>query len=367
MEIENDVIKNHRLDGYDVFYVPNFLSAEEEDYVLRKINDSPRQKWKQLANRRLQIWGGEITNKGLLPQTLPSYLTAYPAIVGRLKETGIFAHSPHQQPNHVILNEYRPGQGIMPHEDGPKYFPVVATISLGSHTVFNYYRYKKGGTEIEDNKEKVIDKEPVLSMLLEPRSLVVSYGDMYTSYLHGIEPIEEDFILSPDRTPDFPARENLSSIPRGAISVANWESLGNEVKKRIMVNNDFSKLERLMLRLKAAGPNRSIEYGCNLLQDPKIHGVGIHKGPSGDFSTPEWSVLISGHLRWIGCSTDLELTFPVQITDGAKSPRFQPGVDLESTRSEALALVVAFTDIGSESLWFGMGLNPINADKFRST
>ncbi|KAJ3557361.1 hypothetical protein NP233_g11761 [Leucocoprinus birnbaumii] len=298
MEIENDVIKNHRLDGYDVFYVPNFLSAEEEDYVLRK-----------------------------------------------------------------------------PHEDGPKYFPVVATISLGSHTVFNYYRYKKGSTEIEDNKEKVIDKEPVLSMLLEPRSLVVSYGDMYTSYLHGIEPIEEDFILSPDRAPDFPATENLSSIPRGAISVANWESLGNKVTKRIMVNNvseprifaDFSKLERRILRLKAAGHNRSIEYGCNLLQDPKIHGVGIHKGPSGDFSTPEWSVLISGHLRWIGCSTDLELTFPVQITDGAKSPRLEPGVDLESTRSEALALVVAFTEIGSESLWFGMGLNPINADKFRST
>lgn len=28
-----------------------------------------------------------------------------PAIIGRLKETGAFVQSPHQQPNHVILNE----------------------------------------------------------------------------------------------------------------------------------------------------------------------------------------------------------------------------------------------------------------------
>ena len=69
----------------------------------------------------------------LVPQAMPSFLTTYPDLMGRLSGTSAFTSSPHQRPNHVIMNEYLPGQGIMPHEDGPSYHPVVATISLGSH------------------------------------------------------------------------------------------------------------------------------------------------------------------------------------------------------------------------------------------
>jgi len=35
---------------------------------------------------------------------------------------------------------------------------------------------------------------PVLSVLLEPRSLIISSGTMYTSHLHGIEGLQEDVI-----------------------------------------------------------------------------------------------------------------------------------------------------------------------------
>ena len=42
-------------------------------------------------------------------------------------------------PNHVLLNEYLPGQGIMPHLDGNLFFPTITTINLGSHTVLNLY------------------------------------------------------------------------------------------------------------------------------------------------------------------------------------------------------------------------------------
>ena len=31
------------------------------------------------------------------------------------------------------------GQGIMPHLDGPMFYPTISTISLGSHTVLNFY------------------------------------------------------------------------------------------------------------------------------------------------------------------------------------------------------------------------------------
>ena len=32
-------------------------------------------------------------------------------------------------PNHVLVNEYLPGQGIMPHTDGPLFHPTIATVS----------------------------------------------------------------------------------------------------------------------------------------------------------------------------------------------------------------------------------------------
>ncbi|KAF9450522.1 hypothetical protein P691DRAFT_725890 [Macrolepiota fuliginosa MF-IS2] len=228
----------NRIGNYDAFYFPNFLSRDEEQYILRKIHESPRQKWKQLANRRLQIWeGGEITKKGLLPQSLPSYLTVYPNLVERLRVTGAFANSLHQEPNHVILNEYHPGQGIMPHEDGPKYFPAVATISLGSHAAFNYYRYKPNHLEPGDVQDKVIDQDPVLSVLLEPRSLIVSLGDMYTSYLHGIDPVKEDRILPFIPSTGLQPSESQELVtPPFGVFIGNWDLLGDEDTKRITMS-----------------------------------------------------------------------------------------------------------------------------------
>jgi len=196
--LQDSDLQKHRLLNLDAFYFPNFVTVEEEAYLIRKIHESPQQKWKKLANRRLQILGGELTAKGtLIAQSLPPFIDSYPDIISRIKATGAFKDSSHGAPNHVILNEYLPGQGIMPHEDGPRYHPVVATISLGSHTVFHYYKYK-AELETDDfaisHGGKIIDTSPVLSVLLEPRSLIISSGTMYTSHLHGIEGLQEDVI-----------------------------------------------------------------------------------------------------------------------------------------------------------------------------
>ena len=76
---------------------------------------------------------------------------------------------------------------LKPHEDGPAYHPVVATISLGSHAIFHYYQY-------QDNLESgyTIDRTPVLSLLLERRSVVITTSSLYTDHLHGIEERDED-------------------------------------------------------------------------------------------------------------------------------------------------------------------------------
>jgi alkylated DNA repair protein alkB family protein 6 len=77
-----------------------------------------------------------------------------------------------------------------PHEDGPSYYPVVATISLGSHAVFHYYQYAQGSTAASEGQ--VIDSTPVHSIFLEPRSLIITASSLYTFNLHGIRGIEED-------------------------------------------------------------------------------------------------------------------------------------------------------------------------------
>ncbi|KAH9851290.1 hypothetical protein C2E23DRAFT_251443 [Lenzites betulinus] len=204
----------------NTYYIPEFVTEEEEEYLIRKIHEAPQPWWKRLANRRLQIWGGDLTaKKALIPQDMPSFVNQYPDIIGRIRETGIFRSSAHGQPNHIIMNEYAPGQGIMPHEDGPAYHPAVATLSLGSHTVFHYYKYRSDASDTPTQTEqsagtttaagpllaagsgRPIDPTPIHSLLLEPRSLVITTGALYTTHLHGIDELLEDKFVEDGRPP----------------------------------------------------------------------------------------------------------------------------------------------------------------------
>lgn len=209
------------------FYIPNFITEDEERFLTEAILSAPKPKWKVLQNRRLQEWGGQMLTKNntLMPQPMPDFFTAYPDLITRLRKTGLFEKSKHHEPNHCLVNEYLAGQGIMPHEDGPAYFPAVATISLGSHTLLDIYRYvdedlqkdfdermkehdektakeassaSEGHADAEDpTKSKILPKEriegnvkivrgararepnPVFSILQEPRSLLVTTGNVY--------------------------------------------------------------------------------------------------------------------------------------------------------------------------------------------
>ncbi|CAK7323456.1 unnamed protein product [Dovyalis caffra] len=115
-----------------VIYVPNFITQTEESHLLQKIYEAPLSKWKSLKNRKLQNWGGVVHEKGLLPQDLPPWLTKITQRIS--EESGLFPSAI----NHVLINEYLPDQGIMPHQDGPAYFPVVAILSLGSPVVMDF-------------------------------------------------------------------------------------------------------------------------------------------------------------------------------------------------------------------------------------
>ncbi|KAL7626282.1 hypothetical protein AAE478_003052 [Parahypoxylon ruwenzoriense] len=186
------------------YYISDFITPEEEKNILEKIASAPKPRWKQLTHRRLQTWPSNLVNNTLIDAPLPAWLDE--PIVRRLKSiplshdnksSNIFSNSPHRKPNHVLINEYPPGIGIMPHKDGAAYHPVVCTVSFGASLCLDIYRPKEDGT---------LDIQPVWRILQEPRSLLITTSTLYTDFLHGIADITEDVEL-------------------GANTIANWKLL----------------------------------------------------------------------------------------------------------------------------------------------
>ncbi|KAG9458537.1 hypothetical protein H6P81_003045 [Aristolochia fimbriata] len=168
-----------------IIYIPNFFSDSEQAQLLNQVYQAPVSKWKSLKNRRLQNWGGVVHEKGLLPQELPAWLTK---ITQRIYEqTGLFP----APINHVLINEYLPDQGIMPHQDGPAYFPVVAILSLGSPVVMNFIPHPKISACVNSADDSDIangsNTPDPFSVLLMPHSLLIFKDAAYSGYLHGIE------------------------------------------------------------------------------------------------------------------------------------------------------------------------------------
>jgi len=164
-----------------VYYVPDFITQAEEEGLLRQVAASPAPRWTQLSNRRLQNLGGVPHPKGMLAERLPAWLAP---LVARVTAAGLLEG---KSANHVLVNEYRAGQGILPHTDGPLFHPSVATVSLGSHTVLRLYSPLEGEGVAHPWEEREVG-----ALLLRPRSLLVLRGEAYSSLLHGIQEVEED-------------------------------------------------------------------------------------------------------------------------------------------------------------------------------
>lgn len=105
------------------FYIPDFISEDEERVILDKIASAPKPRWKQLTHRRLQTWPSDLVKNALIEAALPQWLEE--PVISRLLsiplsavdgDVNIFTASPHGRPNHVLINEYPPGVGIMPHK-----------------------------------------------------------------------------------------------------------------------------------------------------------------------------------------------------------------------------------------------------------
>lgn len=169
----------------DVLYFENAFSQSSENSLLRLIDyeGEHSKAWRQLKTRRLQCWGGMPDDDKNIPGSggeIPSWLHA---ICTSFVQNGFFPAD--RPPNHVLINEYQPGQGIMHHTDGPKYLDRVVILSLCSGTVMSF-RPRLSSDEIGTLPGDLSDNRG-MSIFLQPRSLLYFTNDAYNQFLHGIE------------------------------------------------------------------------------------------------------------------------------------------------------------------------------------
>ncbi|KAI8370127.1 hypothetical protein EDC96DRAFT_503153 [Choanephora cucurbitarum] len=102
-------------------------------------------------------------------------------------------------PNHLLVNEYNAGQGIMPHIDAPALFgPVILSLSLLSDCIMKFTL-----------EEKEVD------IVLPRRSIAVLTGDARYKYKHSIskdliETTPDDTLIHRDRRVSFTFREIIA-------------------------------------------------------------------------------------------------------------------------------------------------------------
>jgi len=204
-----------------IYYIPNYITEEDEKYLLNQIYSQPQENWHQLkhAKRRLQKWGGEVTKNGLENnEPLPTWLEKFSELLCKENITA-------KKTNHVLLNEYHPGVGIMPHTDGPLYHPYVVILSLGSHTCFEFYK------DYPSYKEEDI----LTKLLIEPRSLLIFKDDAYDKFLHSIADRDVDFI---DLDYSFDKENKTIKINNSNVANFHLTNLFNKFKEQASLKSE---------------------------------------------------------------------------------------------------------------------------------
>jgi alkylated DNA repair dioxygenase AlkB len=153
-----------------LYYIEDFLNPEEQTELLENINS---QEWRNTEatgiQRRVQHYGyiyKYVGRQGSLDTTkpIPEFLKPLQA---RLEDIT------HRKFDQIIVNEYKPGEGIATHSDDPKLFgDTVVSVSLGSGAIMNF--------------NPMNDPKNMKDVYLEPGSAVFLTEDARYSWQHSI-------------------------------------------------------------------------------------------------------------------------------------------------------------------------------------
>jgi len=177
--------------------IPDYTQNNDRDATKMKQNEREESirhngKWTRLkyARRKVALFDGTISSLPPILQRLSNTLVA----------VGAFPSS--KPPNHVLINEYQPGEGIMPHTDGPAYESRTGTISLGgSDVIFKLWPRQQhdDSTQLQSTSSEIIEKIPSLELILHGEgSLVLFSNDAYLDHCHEISEDTLEEITSSD-------------------------------------------------------------------------------------------------------------------------------------------------------------------------
>lgn len=176
--------------GTIVHLLPEWCTPAEEAYLLGRASragEATRGGWTQLSGRRLQNHGGAPHEKGMIPTPMPDWLL--PQIAKAQETCGALMPA---AINHVLVNEYRPGEGIDAHRDGPLYHPAVCIVSLGCDCVMRFAPDPTTADPDADADAEAEAHHPApFDVWLPRRSALLFAGDAYERFLHGIDAVDE--------------------------------------------------------------------------------------------------------------------------------------------------------------------------------
>ncbi|CAM9660866.1 unnamed protein product [Chrysoparadoxa australica] len=196
-----------------IWLIPEYVSEDEAKLLEDEAQGGGEADWTNLYKRRLQVLGGYPHPDGMVPEAIPPYMAA---LTESLVQSGVFPEE--KRPNHILLNEYRMGQGIAPHKDGPLYSPLVAILSLGSAVSLGFWSSFEAASE---------GKEPEISVPMPHRSLVIFSDKAYLDFWHGIIATEGD-------ESEYRLSYTVRNVPRilPEDQVMETETFRQELKRR---------------------------------------------------------------------------------------------------------------------------------------
>ena len=223
----------------------SWLSEEAAGVILRNLQR--RQKdFVTLRTKRTARFGGDV-GPPFVPETLPGWLDD---LCGAVSKVGNLT----PKANHVLVNHYEPGQGILPHTDGPAYSPWAAILSLGSAAVFDFWR---------DHAHAATGMLPALSLLLPPGSLLIFSEDAYQKHLHGLA----------DRPCD-----TLEGIANASLLDGSQpEGVGSTWRKQLQADGSLRREHRYSLTIRHVPHTESLPratvnggYGAPAVKDAAV-------------------------------------------------------------------------------------------------
>ncbi|GAA5996625.1 hypothetical protein JCM5350_007558 [Sporobolomyces pararoseus] len=363
----------------------DFITPQEEAFLLQHIDQvggastssssSKNWGWKNLNGRRSMYWRGTIlpNSHHLIPTPFPKFMEGtWPDILDRIAQTGVYdqwtvepgkekGKGKERGPNHCLVNEYLPSQGILPHTDGPAYQPCTTTFSLSSHTILSLRSNPRPSSssststpsstlttpttatttktdpeqlESSSNPESqglTLENEKIekIEIFLPPRSLLILTSTLYSDYLHGIQPLGVspvsslikcvnwegwwEYLIETGEIGGEGDREKFESIFKGQdLEVGEEEDQKREQEKRAVVEDQerkreeaFGELKKGLKELNLLSEPTELEGGdvtstLNSRDEPfQSKDTAITSGEEGGGAKIDWENLVKTQKRKI--------------------------------------------------------------------